>query len=215
MDVDKTRFRSFTATCECIPETTFLRTREVQRLEYLADILFQQNECLALIGPAGSGKSTIAKLLMHKKEEKLSIGWMYASPMLNTQTARKYIDSFYVVKKKHIATPANWKSIVFVVEDIHMCYPSSTGFFVYNNLDLQLSELFRMWENWRGYYDLTTYRFKSVSCFSLLYTAEESQISSSVHLHRLINSAIRILLPEPSECQQTLFVKNWLSQITE
>ena len=76
-------------------------------------------------------------------------------------------------------------------------------------------ELLRVWEYWKGYYDPNTYQFKFVADFRLLYTVDEIHISNSAHLHRLINSTIRLPVRSFNEMDEHIFVNKWMEPITE
>eukprot|EP01022_Parablepharisma_sp_SALTPOND_P015845 TRINITY_DN226_c0_g1_i1.p1 TRINITY_DN226_c0_g1~~TRINITY_DN226_c0_g1_i1.p1 ORF type:complete len:1702 (+),score=202.84 TRINITY_DN226_c0_g1_i1:4338-9443(+) len=180
-----------------------LKTKQFLRAEFLADLLLPQNEALSIMGPSGSGKSTLATHLRNFNESKVAAGSVYCSPILDTVTLKKYVDNFYTVKKKHVATPLTWKPVVFFISDLHMSYPSN----------VQLIEFLRYWTDCKGYYDVATCRFKSVANFSLVYTAEESIVQSSSHLRRLLNGSVKFVLSEVDEIQQTLFVQHWINTI--
>ena len=64
----------------------------------------------------------------------------------------------------------------------------------------------------KGYYDLSTYKFKSVSSFSLIFTADNAQVESSAHLQRLINGCVRLPMPSSEERKEhrNLFVARWI-----
>ncbi len=191
----------------------YIRTKETARYEGLAAALLPQGECMAFVGPDSCGKASLIRHLLSLHAEQLAIGQMYASPLLDSETARRYIDSFYVVKKRHVATPASWKSVLFFVQDIHMSYPTSTFNLGESVVDTQLIELFRLWMAAKGFYDLATMRFKSVSSFSLVFSAEGAQTDSAAHLQRLLNGCVRVPMPEGESLSELrgLFVTRWVA----
>ena len=82
-------------------------------------------------------------------------------------------------------------------------------------IDLEIIELLRIWEYWKGYYDSNSYQFKSVADFRLFYTVDEAFIKNSAHLHRLLNSTIRIPVKSFSDEEEQTMVYKLLESISE
>ena len=82
-------------------------------------------------------------------------------------------------------------------------------------VDLEIIELLRIWEYWKGYYDSNSYQFKSVADFRLFYTVDEAFIKNSAHLHRLLNSTIRIPVKSFSDEEEQTMVYKLLESISE
>ena len=104
-------------------------TPDFHRCFYLVDMLLPQTECISLIGGSCSGKSTLAQLISQKASENAAIGRITSCQLADGMVIKRYIDTFYVIKKKNVATPLSWKPIAFIIEDVHMCYPSSIYLF--------------------------------------------------------------------------------------
>ena len=182
-------------------ELDLIVTEEFYRTEVLTGLLIAQGESIAILGPRSSGKETLVRYLLKAYEEKISPGSIYCSPILGVNALKEYVDKYYVVKRKNVAIPLTWKAVVFSIEDLHMTYPSN----------VQVPELLRFWNNWKGYYDTKDYKFKSVNNFSLIYTAEDSVIHNSMHLKRLLNGVIKVQLTNGD--LQGVFIDKWTNEI--
>jgi energy-coupling factor transporter ATP-binding protein EcfA2 len=180
-------------------EPGLILTEEFCRAEVLAGLLITQGESIAILGPRSSGKETLVRHLLKVYEDKISSGSIYCSPILEVNALKEYADRYYM-RKKNVATPLIWKAVVFSIEDLHMTYPSN----------MQVPELLRFWNDWRGYYDTKDYKFKSVNNFSLMYTAEDSVIHNSMHLKRLLNGIIKIQLTNNN--LQGVFIDKWTNK---
>ena len=102
-----------------------LPTKDIQRCFYLMEMIMHQTENVTLIGSIGSGKSTVIKCISQKVNENSTIGWIQSGQLIDRNAVKQYVDTFYVVKKKNVATPLSWKQVIFIVEDVNMCYPTS------------------------------------------------------------------------------------------
>ena len=102
-----------------------LPTKDIQRCFYLMEMIMHQTENVTLIGSIGSGKSTVIKCISQKVNENSTIGWIQSGQLIDRSAVKQYVDTFYVVKKKNVATPLSWKQVIFIVEDVNMCYPTS------------------------------------------------------------------------------------------
>lgn len=182
----------------------FVKTMHKLYNENILENLILQSENISIIGNPEQGKSHYLHQILTKNEAKISSGYMnFSSMLLDPIKIRKYVDGFYSVKKKNVATPLSWKNVVFMVSDMHMAYPGN----------LKNVEFLRFWNDWKGFYDLESYKFKSVANFSIIYTADVSVIKNSQHLQRILDNTIKFIIPNPNKDTQNIFIKQILDPI--
>ena len=149
------------------------------------EIFIHQPENIAFLC-SNFSDSTLYSYLNNELAENYTFGYFPSSNLMTCDKFRSKINEYYTCKKKNIASPLTWKSIVFIINDIHMMYPGH----------IQALEFMRMWITYKGIYDGSSQSggmgYKNITDFRLLMSVNFGCAMSSLHLRRLISSCIKL-----------------------